>query len=89
MSDITHITPDAFSNLPVDSPSEFAQTMVDALLAGMANQSAPGVVSVTIDGISTTYSWTQAKDQLQFWERRASKSAGKRRMVVTLDLRNG
>lgn len=63
--------------------------IVTAIETAMAQQAtAPGVVSVSIDGVSTTYNWDQAVKMLEFWERRASVAAGKRRLVSTLDLRN-
>lgn len=79
-----------FADMPIDGgQTSVPQTMVDAILLAMSQMTSPGVVSVTIDGISTTYSWAQAKDQLLFWERRAARLAGTRRFVNTIDLRNG
>ncbi len=54
-------------------------------LANRASSGSAGIVSVTIDGISTTYNFDQAVKELQFWEKRAK---GKRRFSNSFDLRN-
>ncbi len=67
------------------------QEIADAIrtaLAKRATSGATGAVTVTIDGISTTYDEAQARTALDYWERRAARSAGSRRRVSTIDLRN-
>ena len=66
------------------------QDIVNQLVSSMANAAATGaagVVSVSIDGVSTTYNWDQAQRMLEFWERRLARSSGKRRLFSTMDLR--
>jgi len=69
------------------TPAEIV-TAIETAMASRATSGAAGVVSVTIDGVSTSYSFDEAVKALQFWERRAAVAAGKRRLVNTLDLRN-
>jgi len=67
------------------------QQIADAIrtaLATHAANGAAGVVSVTIDGIQTQYNFDKAVAELEFWERRAAKTSGKKTMFGTLDLRN-
>lgn len=55
-------------------------------MAVKAASGTAGVVSVTIDGISTTYSWDEAKRQLQFWERRANLASGKKKLFNVVNV---
>lgn len=66
------------------TPSEIV-TAIETALAQQA--AAPGVVSVSIDGVTTTYNWDTAVKMLTFWERRAAIAAGTKRLVNTIDLR--
>jgi hypothetical protein len=69
---------------------EEIQDKIDALELALASRagSAAGTVSVTIDGVATTYSFDQAVAELAFWEGRLQKKAGTRKCVRTIDLRN-
>jgi len=60
--------------------------MVDALKKALASGAA--VVSVSIDGSSTTFGREQALKELQFWERRAAREAGTLRTATSFDLSN-
>lgn len=58
-------------------PTTTAQQMVDLITAALA-ASPVGVVSVSVDGQTVSYSRSQAIDELKFWQRQAAKEAGKR-----------
>jgi len=65
-----------------------AAEIADAIrsaIAQRATDGAIGVVSVNIDGIQTTYSETQARQALEYWERRAARA--RRPKVRGIDLR--
>lgn len=65
-----------------------AAEIATAIRTAMATRApGAGVVSVTVDGVTTNYSFDQAVAALRFWERRAAAEAGTRRLVNTLDLR--
>jgi len=61
------------------------QQMADALRLALAKGGA--VAEVTIDGVTTRYDRPAALRELQFWERRAARAAGRRPLAATLDLR--
>jgi uncharacterized protein YccT (UPF0319 family) len=64
-------------------------TALETALAARASSGTMGVVSVNIDGTTTTYaSFDVLLKELQYWQKQAAKQAGKRRLVNTLDLRN-
>ena len=60
---------------------------IAAAIAARAQDGGAGQVTVTIDGVTTTYSEKDAQDALHFWERRAARESGRRRRVVPIDLR--
>jgi len=62
-------------------------TAIKTAMAANAAAGSVGVVSVTIDGITTQFSWPQAQQQLEWWERRAARASGKRRLFSSMDLR--
>ena len=63
-----------------------AAQIAAAIEAEMATHPS-GIISVTIDGVATTYSWDQAVKALEFWEERAARAANKRRIFNYIDLR--
>jgi hypothetical protein len=56
-------------------------------LARRAAAGATGSVTVVIDGISTSFNESEALKALEYWERRAARAKGSRKIVQTLDLR--
>lgn len=66
-----------------------AQTMVRALTTALA-ENPVGVTSITIDGQTATYGTRDAMlKELQFWERRVAREAGRRPRVARIDLSGG
>jgi hypothetical protein len=66
------------------------QEKIDALEAALATRAtagSAGTVSVTIDGVSTTFSIAAAIEELRFWESRLQTASRTRKMVRTIDLR--
>lgn len=66
-------------------PTTTAQQMVDLITAALAANPV-GVVSVSVDGQSVSYSRSAALDELKFWERRAAKEAGTRARAARIVL---
>ena len=56
-------------------------------LAARAAAGGTGSVTVSIDGMATTYDERQALEALAFWESRAARASGRRRTISTMDLR--
>lgn len=65
--------------------AEIADAIRNAL-AQRATDGATGVVSVQIDGIQTTFSEPQARQALEYWEKRAARA--RRPMIRGIDLRD-
>jgi hypothetical protein len=85
MVDFYTISPSDFTSVP-QSPSD--QQIADEIRHALAlNGTGAGTVRVTIDGTTTEFSWEQAQKQLQYWENRAAKAAGKKKMVNGINLR--
>lgn len=66
------------------------EQVADAIRVQLANRAAAGttgVISVTIDGVATTYNEQAAREALEYWEKRAERAGGRRRRVYTVDLR--
>lgn len=61
-----------------------AEKMITILETALANNA--GVVSVSIDGTTVQYDRAQALEELQYWERRAGKAAGRRPKVSSINL---
>lgn len=65
--------------------------IADAIRTALARRAlagATGSVTVTFDGVTSTYDEAGARSALEYWERRAAKAAGTSRMVRTLGLRS-
>lgn len=63
-------------------------TTIDAIETALANRaSAAGLVSVSIDGTTTNYSWDDAVKMLNFWRKELARVEGKRSLVNSIDLR--
>jgi hypothetical protein len=60
---------------------------IQAQLAARAAAGSTGAVSVTVDGVATTFDERQAREALAYWQRRAAEEAGGGRIARTLDLR--
>ena len=67
--------------------SEIANAIRNAL-ARRAQLGQTGVVSVMIDGLETRYDEKTALVQLDFWERRAARSSGRRPTFTGISLEN-
>lgn len=66
-----------------------ARAIVIALNQAMydhATASAPGIVNVTIDGTTTSYSVAAAQAELLFWERRLRALTGRRKTIIGVDM---
>jgi hypothetical protein len=62
------------------SAKEMVNTLREALATGA------GVVSVTIDGQTTTFDRKQTIDELKYWKSEAIEEAGKRRLFIPIKL---
>lgn len=60
--------------------------MVDIIRAALATGAS--VVSVNIDGQVTQWDRRQAMQELEFWERRAARSTGRRPAAASINLAN-
>lgn len=67
-------------------PAEIASDIREAL-ARRAAKGGTGNVTIVIDGVSTSFSEKEARDALIFWEARAARASGSRKLISTLDLR--
>ncbi len=64
--------------------------VADSIRSQLATRAAggqSGIVSVTIDGVTTQFDEAGAREALDYWEARAKRASGKRRRVRTMDLR--
>lgn len=60
--------------------AEMVEVLRNALATGA------GVVSISVDGVTVSYSREQALRELQFWEKRAARASGRRPRIVSIDL---
>jgi hypothetical protein len=67
-----------------NTPDVMVAKLTDALAANPV-----GVVSISVDGQTVTYSRSQALAELTFWERRTATRAAKRPRAATIDLSRG
>jgi len=71
---------------PVITDDQIADS-IRTQLAARASDGATGIISVTIDGVTTQFSEPEARKALDYWEARAKRASGKRRRIYTMDLR--
>jgi hypothetical protein len=71
----------------VASPTQksFAARMAEMLQRAL-RESPAALLTVTVDGQTVTYTRKQAIDELQFWERRAAREAGRRPIVAQIGM---
>lgn len=59
--------------------------MITALETALAEQAA-GVVTVILDGVTTTFNRADARAELDYWQRKAGRAAGTRPVCSTVKL---
>jgi hypothetical protein len=67
------------------SSSVTAAEMVDKITVALRDNPI-GVVTVSVDGQTVTYSRAQALDELRFWQQQAARAAGTRPRVARINL---
>jgi hypothetical protein len=77
-----------FASPAATSATTTAQQMVTAISAALAANPL-GVVSISMDGQTVTYSRKQALEELAFWEKRVARQSGARPRAAVIDLSGG